>query len=175
MLASVLDDHWCIQSVDKSARRLVVTMWRKKGFPVQGLQNSVIFLRPQFLILTNIIQLVLLVGIVESLCLIYHLLQSLGEGDCLCSVTVEWFTAMRSWSMESSVRCFKTQMSKTTVNICSPLNAESRFVHLAAFFCLLGQKKGSEYSHSTCCGWPLILHKTFNLPLALTEQQQQAE
>lgn len=36
----------------------------------------------QFLILTNTIQVVLPVGLVHS-CLIYHLLQSLGEGDSL--------------------------------------------------------------------------------------------
>lgn len=45
--------------------------------------------------------------------------------------------------MESSVRCLETQVSKTTVSICSPLNAETRVMYPSDFFCL-GQKKGSE-------------------------------
>lgn len=74
--------------------------------------------------------------------------------------------------MESSVKCLKTQMSKITVSTCSTLNAETRFVHLAAFFCLLGQKKGSACSHGTCCGWPLCT-KFPSCPH--TEEQQWAE
>lgn len=169
MLASVLDDHKTHEM--RPAWRLTVLMWREKRFPVQGHQNYAIFLRTRFLILANIIQLVLPVGLVDSLCLIYLLSPAISWGRRLsfCSVTVQWFSAMRSWSRESSARCSVTQMSEITVSTCSPLNPESRFVHLIACFCLLGQKKGSECSHGTCCGWPLILHKDFSFPFALTQ------
>lgn len=142
----------------------MVTMWKDKRFPVQGHQNSVMFLRPQLLILTNIIQPIL--GLVDSLCLSYLLCPAFcwGRRQSLFSMTVQWFSAMRFWSMESSVRCLETKMTKTTVSSCSPLNAECRFVHLSVFFCLFGQKKGSECSRGTNCGWPLTKPSVSLLP-----------